>query len=358
MSYLSRCWQTTGQYLPSHRPLSHRAHCLGAASPTAKQLFPRAYPVFVTSVSTADLALEVQGLVKRYSDKVAVADLSFSLQRGQVLALLGPNGAGKTSTVEICEGFRQRDAGTVQVLGLDPHRDAQQLKPRIGVMLQEGGGYPGAKAGELLRLFASYAQDPLDPEQLLEWLGLQNVAKTTYRRLSGGQKQRLSLAMAVVSRPELVFLDEPTAGLDPQARHATWEIVEALRRDGVSVVLTTHYMEEAERLADQVVVVDHGRVVAAGTPEELTAHGAAGQLRFATRTDLSVEKLQLALADGYVVSESAPGNYVVAGDITPQLMADVTAWCAGEGILAENLRVEQRTLEEVFLDLTGRKLRA
>ena len=171
-----------------------------------------------------------------------------------MLAILGPNGAGKTTTVEVCEGYRRPDAGTVRVLGLDPIADARALRPRVGVMLQGGGGYPGARAGELLRLLAAYAADPLDPDALLDRLGLTAAARTPYKRLSGGQKQRLSLAMAVVGRPELVFLDEPTAGLDPQARHATWDVVDKLRADGVTVVLTTHYMEEAERLADTVVV--------------------------------------------------------------------------------------------------------
>ncbi len=198
-------------------------------------------------------AVEVRDLEKRYGTVTAVAGLSLTAAAGQVLAILGPNGAGKTTTVEICEGYRRPDAGTVRVLGLDPVADARRLRPRVGVMLQGGGGYPGARAGEMLRLLAAYAADPLDPDALMERLGLTGAANTAYRRLSGGQKQRLSLAMAVVARPELVFLDEPTAGLDPQARHATWDVVRQLRLDGVTVVLTTHYMEEAERLADQVV---------------------------------------------------------------------------------------------------------
>jgi ABC-2 type transport system ATP-binding protein len=226
-------------------------------------------------------AVEVRDLTKRYGATTAVAGLTLSAAAGEVLAVLGPNGAGKTTTVEICEGYRRPDSGTVRVLGLDPVADARVLRPRVGVMLQGGGGYPGARAGEMLRLLASYAAHPLDPAELLDRLGLTAAAGTAYKRLSGGQKQRLSLAMAVVSRPELVFLDEPTAGLDPQARHATWDVVRQLRADGVTVVLTTHHMEEAERLADQVVVVDGGRAVAAGSPAELMSDGAGGQLRFA-----------------------------------------------------------------------------
>jgi ABC-2 type transport system ATP-binding protein len=303
-----------------------------------------------------DLALEVDGLVKRYGDRTAVDGLSLCARRGAVLALLGPNGAGKTTTVEVCEGFRSPDAGTVRVLGRAP-RDAA-LRPRVGVMPQSGGAYPGLRCGEMLRLVASYAAQPLDPDLLLERLGLVDVARTAYRRLSGGQQQRLSLALAVVGRPELVFLDEPTAGLDPQARRAAWELIEALRADGVAVVLTTHLMDEAERLADAVVVVDAGRVVAAGTVRELTSDGAAGQLRFRSTPGLDLDQLLLALPDGCAAKESPAGAYLVEGPMDPQLLAAVTAWCAGNGVMAEDLRVESRSLEDVFLELTGRELRA
>jgi ABC-2 type transport system ATP-binding protein len=210
----------------------------------------------------------------------------------------------------------------------------------------------------MLQLVAAYAAHPLDPAMLLDRLGLASSASTQYRRLSGGQQQRLSLAMAVVGRPELVFLDEPTAGLDPQARRATWELLSALRADGVTVVLTTHYMEEAERLADHVVIVDAGRVVASGTPAELTRGGADRQLRFRAPPALELDRLALALPVGSHASEVAPGQYVVEGTIDPQLLATVTAWCAAYGVLAEDLRVMQRSLEDVFLELTGRGLRS
>jgi ABC-2 type transport system ATP-binding protein len=302
-------------------------------------------------------AVEVRDLEKRYGATTAVAGLTLSAAAGEVLAVLGPNGAGKTTTVEICEGYRRPDAGTVRVLGLDPVADARALRPRVGVMLQGGGGYPGAKAGEMLRLLAAYAADPMDPDMLLDLLGLRAAAGTAYKRLSGGQKQRLSLAMAVVARPEVVFLDEPTAGLDPQARHATWDVVRQLRADGVTVVLTTHYMEEAERLADRVVVVDGGRAVAAGTPAELTRDGADGQLRFAAGPGLDVVALAAALPAGVTVAEPRRGEYVVTGAVDPHLLAAVTAWCAAHGVMAEDLRVQRRSLEDVFLDLTGHGLR-
>jgi ABC-2 type transport system ATP-binding protein len=292
----------------------------------------------------ASAALEVEGLVKRYGGRAVVDGVSLSVQPATVLALLGPNGAGKTTTVEICEGFRRPDGGTVRVLGLDP-RD-RSLRPRVGVMPQEGGAYPGLRCEEMLRLVASYAATPLDVDDLLERLALTEVRRTAYRRLSGGQQQRLSLALAVVGRPELVFLDEPTAGLDPQARHATWELIEALRRDGVTVVLTTHLLDEAERLADHVVLIDAGRVVASGSVAELTKAGE--ELRF--RADPG---LDLAGLDG--AREDSPGQYVVRGPVDPKLIAAVTAWCARNGVLVEDLRT--RSLEDVFLDLTGKDVR-
>ena len=305
----------------------------------------------------AQPAVEVRDLVKRYGARTAVDALSLTVRAGTVLALLGPNGAGKTSTVEVCEGYRRADGGSVRVLGLDPVADARALRPRVGVMLQGGGGYPGARAGEMLRLLAAYARDPLDPAMLLERLGLTDAERTPYKRLSGGQKQRLSLAMAVVARPELVFLDEPTAGLDPQARHATWAVVEQLRADGVTVLLTTHHMDEAERLADDVVVIDHGRVVATGTPAELTRGGAEGQVRFGAPAGLDVAGLAAALPAKSTVSEISPGAYLVESTVDPALLAALTAWCAAQGVFAEDLRVQRRSLEDVFLELTGREPR-
>ena len=303
-----------------------------------------------------DTAVQVEGLVKRYAGRAVVDGLSLTVRPGSVLALLGPNGAGKTTTVEVCEGFRTPDAGSVRVLGRDPRDPA--LRPRVGVMPQSGGAYPGLRCGEVLRLVASFSAHPLDPAVLLERLGLLDVERTAFRRLSGGQQQRLSLAMAVVGRPELVFLDEPTAGLDPAARHATWELVDAMRADGVSVVLTTHLMDEAERLADDVVIVDGGRVVAAGTVEALTRTGAVGQLRFRTTPGLDLDQLLNALPEGCAAKESPAGAYLVEGHIDPQVLAAVTAWTAGQGAMATDLRVERRTLEDVFLELTGRELRA
>jgi ABC-2 type transport system ATP-binding protein len=303
-------------------------------------------------------ALEVVDLVKSYGTLRAVDGLSLTVPRGAVLALLGPNGAGKTTTIEICEGFRRPDSGTVRVLGLDPVRDTAELRPRVGVMLQEGvGGYRDAKALELLQLLAAFAAHPLDPAELLEQVGLAAAGRTPVKRLSGGQQQRLSLAMALIARPELVFLDEPTTGMDPQARRGTWELIRGLRSDGVSVVLTTHFLDEAEHLADTVVVMDAGHVVAEGSPAELTRSGAEGQIRFRAPARLVLDSLLAALPAGTGAVEEEPGHYLVTGDVDPQLLATLTAWCAAQGVLAENLSVERRTLEDVFLELTGRDLR-
>jgi ABC-2 type transport system ATP-binding protein len=310
----------------------------------------------LAKVSTTP-AVEISGLVKRYGQNTAVDGLSLTAARGEVTALLGPNGAGKTTTVEICEGYRRPDQGTVRVLGSDPASHA--LRAHVGVMLQSGGIPPAVPAADYLTLLSKFHRNPLDPAELLEATGLTAAARTPFKRLSGGQQQRLSLAAAVIGRPELVFLDEPTAGMDPQARHATWDMVAGLRSGGVGVVLTTHFMDEAERLADFVYIIDHGQVVAAGSPARLT--GSAGQLRFRAEAGLDTDSLMAALPHGSAAKESPAGHYVVevlGGTIDPRLLASVTAWCADRGVLPSSLRIESRTLEDVFLELTGRELRS
>ncbi|MFF1697395.1 ABC transporter ATP-binding protein [Streptomyces sp. NPDC058257] len=301
--------------------------------------------------------VQVTGLVKRYGKKTAVDGLDLRVRAGTVTAVLGPNGAGKTTTIETCEGYRRPDEGTVRVLGLDPVREAGALRPRIGVMLQSGGVYSGARADEMLRHMAKLHAHPLDVGALIERLGLESCGRTTYRRLSGGQQQRLALAMAVVGRPELVFLDEPTAGLDPQARRATWDLVRDLRTDGVSVILTTHHMDEAEQLSDEVAIIDAGKVIAEGTPEALCRGGAENTLRFSGRPGLDVGSLLKALPPDSAAAELTPGAYRVSGTIDPQLLATVTSWCAQHGVMPEKIAVERHTLEDVFLELTGKELR-
>jgi ABC-2 type transport system ATP-binding protein len=311
----------------------------------------------VPPAGTAASAVEISGLVKRYGSVTAVDGLTLTAVRGEVTAILGPNGAGKTSAIEICEGYRAADGGTVRVLGLTP--GSRDLRPRVGVMLQAGGIPPAVPAGSYLTLLSRFHAHPLPVKPLLELAGLAEAARTPFKRLSGGQQQRLSLAAAVIGRPELVFLDEPTAGLDPQARHSTWDLISNLRAAGVSVILSTHYMEEAERLADHVVIIDHGRVVAEGTPATLT--GTAGQLRFRAQAGLDIDGLIAALPPGSLAKESPAGHYVVevtGGKVDPRLLASVTAWCAERGVLPSSLRIESRTLEDVFLELTGKDLRS
>ncbi|MGI9125091.1 MAG: ABC transporter ATP-binding protein [Mycobacterium sp.] len=302
--------------------------------------------------------VRLRGVSKRYGSTVAVSGLDLDVERAEVLALLGPNGAGKTTTVEMCEGFVRPDAGSIEVLGLDPVADNARVRERIGVMLQGGGGYPAARAGEMLNLVAAYAAEPLDPAWLLDTLGLTDAARTTYRRLSGGQQQRLALACAIVGRPELVFLDEPTAGMDAHARLVVWELINGLRRDGVTVVLTTHQLKEAEELADRIVIIDHGCTVASGTPAELMRSGSEDQLRLSAPPKVDLSLLVSALPEGYRATEQSPGEYLVDGKIDPQVIATVTAWAARLNILTTDLRIEQRSLEDVFLDLTGKELRS
>ena len=294
--------------------------------------------------------VEVEDLVIRYGARTAVDGISFTVGAGEVVALLGPNGAGKTSTVEALEGYRRPSGGRVRVLGLDPVADAAALVPRIGVMLQAGGVYPGIRPVEAMHLFASYYADPVDPDALLARVGLGQVARSTWRQLSGGEQQRLSLALALVGRPEVAFLDEPTAGVDPGGRQVVRRLVAELRDEGVAVLLTTHELEEAERCADRVVIVDHGKVVAAGTPAELMTAGGGEEIRFRAPPRLGTAALAAAL--GVTVTEASPGEYVVVAPGTPATVAALTAWLAEQNLPLADLRAGRHTLEDTFLRLT------
>jgi ABC-2 type transport system ATP-binding protein len=301
----------------------------------------------------------VDGLVMRYGDTVAVDDLSLTVERGTITAVLGPNGAGKTTTLETCEGYRDPHRGTVRVLGLDPRRDRRALLPRIGVMLQAGGAWSGVRAREMLDHIARLHAHPLDTDLLSERLGLDECGRTPYRRLSGGQQQRLGLAMALVGRPELVFVDEPTAGMDPQGRRTTWGLLTELRADGVTVVLTTHYMEEAERLADRVHIIDRGRLVVSGSPLELTRGGRVSTIRLVVTEPFPAgapESLRQRLGEGTEVTQLDDVSLVITGPADSTTLAKVSAWCEENRVLPETLTLGQRTLEDVFLELTGREL--
>ncbi len=319
--------------------------------------------------ATPATAVVVSGLVKRYDHRAAVDGLDMVALAGAVTALLGPNGAGKTTTVECCEGLRRPDGGTVAVLGLDPVADARALRPRVGVMLQDGGLPGAAPAGEVLRHVAAMYARPRDVAVLSKRLGLHTFARTQVRRLSGGERQRLALAAAVVGRPNVAFLDEPSAGLDPQSRLVVWDLIRSLRDEGTAIVLTTHQMNEAEALADQVVVVDEGRVIAAGTIPALV--GSDGTVRVAVRPtdgaaappapdDVLAARLAAALTAVVEVSVQvaavSPGVLQVRAAADPALLHAITGWAAGQGVLVD-VAPGRRTLEDVFLDLTGRHLR-
>lgn len=314
----------------------------------------------VSSPLTPDTppAIELRGVQKSYGKKTAVDDLNLTVPTGGVFALLGPNGAGKTTTIEICEGFIKADRGEIRVLGLNPRTQTEELRPRIGVMLQGGGGYSGIQVRELLRLTAGYNAHPLDPEWLIETLGLNNVAKTPYRRLSGGQQQRLSLALALVGRPELIFLDEPTAGMDAQSRLMVWDLIRALKRDGVTVVLTTHLMDEVEALADRVAIIDHGRLVAHGTPAEVTALAGnkCAELCVEFATPIHGEKFQSAIKEPMSIAEDGLSLQISA--CTPELIAQVAQAAYEQDVLITSLHMGKHNLEAAFLDITGRNLRS
>jgi len=306
-------------------------------------------------------AVEVHGLVKRYDGRTVVDGLDLTADAGRVTAVLGPNGAGKTTTVECCEGLRSPDAGTVRVLGLDPVADAAALRPAVGVMLQDGGLPTGVRAQEMLEHVARMYARPLDTGELAERLGLGAFARTTVRRLSGGQRQRLALALAVVGRPRAVFLDEPSAGMDPQSRLAVWELVRELRDGGAAVILTTHLMEEAEDVADQVAVVDHGTVIARGTVPQLLAAGVdrdgTATLVVDTASDVDPTGLAARLGGRFTVERRSGTSLAVSGPVAPGTVAATTGWLAEQDVLVTRLDLGRRTLEDVFLDLTGRSLR-
>jgi ABC-2 type transport system ATP-binding protein len=293
----------------------------------------------------------VTDLVVRHGPITAVDGLSFTAATGRITAVLGPNGAGKTTTVETLEGYRRPSAGTVRVLGLDPVADRRELVPRIGVMLQQGGVAPGIRPEEVVNLFASYYDDPVDPDELLALVGLEERRRSSWRRLSGGEQQRLSLALALVGRPEVVFLDEPTSGIDPLGRQVVRDVMQRLRDEGVAVLVTTHDLDEAERVADEIVIIDRGRLLATGSPAALMTSERGGELRFRAPSGIDVDSLAGVL--GAPVSEGPGGEYVVGAEASPTTVAALTAWLAEHDLPLGDLRAGRQSLEDVFLRLTA-----
>jgi ABC-2 type transport system ATP-binding protein len=297
--------------------------------------------------------IQVERLRKAYGPKVAVDDVSLTVERGEILGILGPNGAGKTTAVECIGGLRVPDAGDVRVLGLDPRRDGPALRERLGLQLQESEMPAKITVREALDLYAALYANPADPADLIRDLGLADRVDTQFRRLSGGQKQRLSVALALVGNPEVAILDELTTGLDPQARRDTWGVIEGIRDRGVTIVLVTHFMEEAERLCDRVVLIDAGRVVAQGTPAELAARTTLQTVRFHTPTPVPPGLLEAVpgVVDVRVDRQDGDGvDYELHG---AEVAVDVVLAVTGAGIRPAHLRVEQGSLEEAFVSIVS-----
>ncbi|MFB9661833.1 ABC transporter ATP-binding protein [Glycomyces mayteni] len=295
--------------------------------------------------------IEVEDLVKHYGDQRAADGVSFTVEEGEVFGILGPNGAGKTTTVECVEGLRERDAGRVSVMGLDPAKDAAELRQVLGIQLQESRLPDRLRVGEALDLYRSFYRSPADPDRLIDSLGLGAKRKTPFGKLSGGQQQRLSIALALIGNPRVAVLDELTTGLDPQARRDTWDLIEQVRDSGVTIILVTHFMDEAERLCDRLAVIDAGRVVAVDTPAGLTARVSAEQrVRFRPSADFP-DALLLDLPEVVAVERSGP-QVVVSG--TGNLLQAVASVLARGHIVAADLRVEQVSLDDAFVALTGK----
>jgi ABC-2 type transport system ATP-binding protein len=302
-----------------------------------------------------DPSIEVTGLTKRYGARAVVDDVSLAVPRGEVVAVIGPNGAGKTTTAEIIEGYRSADAGSVRVLGVDPFRAGRAHRARVGLMLQEGGVDLRARPAESLHQYAAFHADPLDVEALLDELGLRDVAVTPFRWLSGGERQRLGFALALVGRPDVLILDEPTTGMDPQARAVVRARIASERESGTAVLVTSHELADVERLADRIVVLVAGRIAGAGTPSELTA-GLRPRLRFrldAALDEPSVRSLSGALRAAVRATESAAHYEVDGTEPSPRLIAALAAWCDGAGRLIVESRAVGGSLEDAYFDLVA-----
>ncbi|WP_454729435.1 ABC transporter ATP-binding protein [Cellulosimicrobium protaetiae] len=296
-------------------------------------------------------ALEVRNLHKRYGHRVAVDDVSLTVEDGEIFGIIGPNGAGKTTTVECVAGLRTPDSGSISVLGLDPATDRAEVRERLGVQLQESSFPDAITVAEALDLYGSFYRDPVDWRELVELLDLTEKRDTRYKALSGGQKQRLSIALALVGGPKVAILDELTTGLDPQARRDTWSLVERVRDTGVTIVLVTHFMDEAERLSDRIAVVSGGRVAAVDTPAGLIAQAnAEQQVRF--RVSQPLDRSVLTGLPEVTDVENTADRWRVTG--RGQLLSSVAGALARAHVVAEDLRVDQRTLDDAFVALTGR----
>ncbi len=313
---------------------------------------PTPHPVPASgSPIAADAVISVRSLRKRYGDHEAVRGIDLQIQRGEIFAFLGPNGAGKTTTVEILEGFRQATAGEVRVLGSDPWRAAAAWRGRIGIVLQESAAEPGLTVRECLEVYAGYYPSPRSVDETLALVNLTEQAAERATALSGGQRRRLDVALALIGDPELIFLDEPTTGFDPSARRAAWQVIAGLRELGKTVFLTTHYMEEAERLADRIAVIADGEIVAAGTPQTLGGRRqAAAEITFALPGDTTIADLPESLARRVI--PQAGGLSLPSSAVTADLHS-LSGWALERGLELGDLEVRRPTLEDVYLKLTA-----
>jgi ABC-2 type transport system ATP-binding protein len=301
--------------------------------------------------------IAVQGITKAYGEVRAVDGISFSVDEGEVFGFLGPNGAGKTTTVEILEGYCHPDQGEVTVLGLDPFADGQELRERVGILLQSTSLYPDLSVAELMALFSGYYHKALDADTLISAMGLDEKRNARYAQLSGGQRQRLALILAFINDPELLFLDEPTAGLDPQSRQAVWQWLTEARRKSRTVFLTTHHIEEAQQLCDRVAIVDHGKIIALDTPRHLMAELDHGQkISFLADKKLDLAKL-CSIPGVWAATNGRPGEYTLHAEDSQLALKELLEFASQEGCYIKDLRVEGATLEDVFISLTGRRIR-
>jgi ABC-2 type transport system ATP-binding protein len=301
--------------------------------------------------------IAAENLRKTYGDVIAVDGIDFEVQESEIFGFLGPNGAGKTTTIEIIEGFKTADSGRATVLGLDPRRDRYELRERIGLMLQETSLYPDLKVRELLRLFASYYRDPVNPDALLEMIGLEEKRGAFIRELSGGQRQRLVFVLALINDPEVLFLDEPTAGLDPQSRRAIWQWIAMAREKRKTVFLTTHYIEEAEWLCDRVAIIDRGKIIALDTPKRLMA-GAEVEQRIDFVIEGSLDAARLKTLPGTIrVLGDGHGQFTLYAREAQSVLKSLLELSETNGFRLRGLEVAGATLEDVFIRLTGRRIR-
>ena len=302
-------------------------------------------------------AITVDDLHKHYREVKAVDGISFEVREGEIFGFLGPNGAGKTTTIEMIEGYKTPDSGRITALGLDPRKDGYEMKERIGIMLQETSLYPDLRVGELLRLFASYYRHSVDPGALLEMIGLEEKKRAFIRELSGGQRQRVVFILTLINDPEILFLDEPTAGLDPQSRRAIWEWIRLARKKGKTVFLTTHYIDEAEDLCDRVAIIDRGKIIALDTPERLMASlEVEARIEFVIEGTPSVTRLEAIPGVTKALCEGRGAFTIHTPEVQPVLKALITL-AETEGFALRGLTVEGATLEDVFIQLTGRRIR-